>query len=358
MSITCCADPASGIMVYDRLLDMPAAARGLFDRAAGHDLFDSEAWYDTVLTAAMPPDAAPRFVLCHAGATAVVLVPMQSQRHGHALSSLTTLYTCRYQPLCDAAADTMALRAAFTAFARYCRQWATVRLDALDSNAPWIAALHDGAAAAGLSVRRFDHFGNWHERVAGQGWADYLASRPGSLRETIRRRTTRAARSGARFELVTGGTALEPGIGAYQSVYARSWKPDEPFPQFNPTLIRAMAAKGLLRLGIYWQDNHPIATQLWILDRGKAMVLKLAHDEAMKADSPGTVLTAWILRHLFETEQVADIDFGRGDDPYKRLWARERRQRIGLVLVNPRHPRGLAFLGRHALGRLRQAITR
>jgi hypothetical protein len=344
-------------VVYDRLHDVPATARVLFEQAAGHDLFDSEAWYESVLAAAMPQEAAPRFIVCHTGATAVVLMPMQSQRHGRALNSLTTLYTCRYQPLCDAAADATALRAAFTAFARYCRQWPTVRLDALDADTPWLAALQDGAVAAGLAVRQFDHFGNWHEHVAGQRWADYLAARPGSLRETIRRRTTRATRSGARFELVTGGTALESGISAYQSVYARSWKPDEPFPAFNPTLIRAMAAKGLLRLGIYWQDDHPIATQLWILDRGKAMVLKLAHDEAMKADSPGTVLTAWMLRHLFDHEQVTDIDFGRGDDPYTRLWARERRQRIGLVLANPRHPRGLAFLGRHALGRMRRAIA-
>ena len=99
-----------------------------------------------------------------------------------------------------------------------------------------------------------------------------------------------------------------------------------------------------------------MAVQFWIVEAGQATVLKLAHDEAAKADSPGTVLTALMLQHLLDQEHVGQIDFGRGDDAYKRLWASQRRQRIGVVLANPRHPRGLAFLGRHALGRARQAL--
>jgi CelD/BcsL family acetyltransferase involved in cellulose biosynthesis len=114
----------------------------------------------------------------------------------------------------------------------------------------------------------------------------------------------------------------------------------------------------MLRLGLYWHDDQPVAAQFWVVDSGRATVLKLAHDEAAKARSPGTVLTALMLRYLLDHEHVDWIDFGRGDDPYKRLWATERRQRIGVVLVNPRHPRGLAFLGRHALGQVRQALTR
>ena len=85
-------------------------------------------------------------------------------------------------------------------------------------------------------------------------------------------------------------------------------------------------------------------------------MLKLAHDEAFKAASPGTVLTALMLRRLLDEEQVPEIDFGRGDDAYKPAWAAQRRQRIGLMLANPLHPRGLAFLGRHALGRARAAL--
>ena len=63
-----------------------------------------------------------------------------------------------------------------------------------------------------------------------------------------------------------------------------------------------------------------------------------------------------MLRHLLDEEHVAEIDFGRGDDAYKQDWARERRQRIGLVLANPLRPAGLALALRHHLGRLRDRL--
>jgi CelD/BcsL family acetyltransferase involved in cellulose biosynthesis len=343
--------------VYDGLAGLPPDARALFDRAPDRDVFCGTAWFETVLACGMPPDAAPRFVVCGGTGRGVALLPMQIQANLRRLTSLTTPYTCRYQPLCDPGADAAALAAGFASFARYCRAWPTVRLDALDADAPWLPALLSGAAAAGLASRQFVHFGNWHEPVAGLDWAGYLAARPGQLRETVRRRLARATRAGGRFQLVTGGDALEPGITAYQSVYARSWKPVEPFPLFNVALMRATAERGLLRLGLYWRNDRPVAAQLWVVENAEATVLKLAHDEAAKAESPGTVLTALMLRHLLDHEHVGRIDFGRGDDPYKRLWAGQRRQRIGVVLANPRHPRGLAFLGRHALGRVRQALS-
>jgi hypothetical protein len=361
MSTTRCADASSGLAVFDALADLPPAASALFDRALDRDLFTSVAWFEIVLGYGMAAGAAPRFVVCSGAggedAGPAALLAMQVGNDGHDLASLTTPYTCRYQALCDPGADAAALTTAFAAFARYCRAWPTVRLDALDADAPWLPPLLAGAAAAGLASRQFDHFGNWHEPVDGLDWAHYLGARQGSLRETIRRRLARSRREGGRFEVVTGGDALEPGIAAYEAVYAQSWKPAEPFPMFNAALMRATAAQGLLRLGLYWRDDRPLAAQIWIVENAQATVLKLAHDEAAKADSPGTVLTALMLQRLLDQEHVGRIDFGRGDDPYKRLWASERRQRIGVVLANPRHPRGLAFLGRHALGRVRQALS-
>ena len=68
--------------------------------------------------------------------------------------------------------------------------------------------------------------------------------------------------------------------------------------------------------------------------------------------SPGTVLTALMLRHLLDNEHVARIDFGRGDDAYKQGWAAERRQRVGVLLVDPWRPAGLMALLRHVSGRV------
>ncbi len=118
-----------------------------------------------------------------------------------------------------------------------------------------------------------------------------------------------------------------------------------------------MSSLGLLRCAIWSLSATPVAVQLWVVETsGRATVLKLAHDEAFKALSPGTVLTAMTLRHLLDQEHLTEIDFGRGDDAYKEGWAAQRRQRIGLLLVDPWRLSEALQLGRHTLGRMRASI--
>jgi CelD/BcsL family acetyltransferase involved in cellulose biosynthesis len=64
-----------------------------------------------------------------------------------------------------------------------------------------------------------------------------------------------------------------------------------------------------------------------------------------------------MLRHLLDEERVTQIDFGRGDDDYKRGWATARRQMTGALLVNPWHISGAAALARHAAGRVRARLA-
>ncbi len=103
-------------------------------------------------------------------------------------------------------------------------------------------------------------------------------------------------------------------------------------------------------------EGKAIAAQFWILANGSAGLLKLAHDEAFKLLSPGTVLTALMIREFIESERVCELDFGCGDDAYKRLWASKRRQRIGILVINPRRLQGMAALGWQWLGRRRRQV--
>ena len=331
---------------------LPADTDGLFATSPG--LFHSRAWWRTVAAFGMPQHAKPCFLLARTDDTPAALFALRRPDSGGALASLTTPYTCEYTPLLAPGLSAVAQAEIFAAVARFCRGWATTRLDALPEDWPALPACLDGARAAGLSVVRFAHFGNWREDVRGLDWQGYLARRPGALRETIRRKLRRGAqRQDATFTIITRPMDLQAGIDAFEQVYARSWKDPEPFPDFNAGLMRETAEAGLLRLGIWHIGGTPVAAQLWILESGTATVLKLAHDEAFQANSPGTVLTALMLRTLLDGAQVEAIDFGRGDDAYKQGWASQRRQRIGVVLINPRRPAGLAFLARHKLGRVR-----
>jgi Acetyltransferase (GNAT) domain len=144
----------------------------------------------------------------------------------------------------------------------FCQHWSMVRLDALDPASPGLSPLLARAQRGGLVALRFDHFGNWYEPVSGLSWANYLAARAGSLRETIRRKLGRAeADTAISFELVLDSADIERAIDMFEIVYGRSWRPPEPFPRFNACVIREAASAGVLRLGILRWAGQPVAVQ-------------------------------------------------------------------------------------------------
>ena len=336
---------------------MRVVAGALPPEPAGEGFELGPAWFGAVAAAAVPEGARPLFLRAEAEGRPRVVLPLLRHADGR-LSSLTAPYTTQFRPLAAADATPAELFAAGHGFARFCRAAGPLRLDALAAEWPGLDALLAGFRTGGMLPLRFPHFGNWHLDVAGQGWEAYLAARPGALRNTVRRRLSQAAREAALdFGIVRGGAALAEGIAAYESVYARSWKQPEPFPRFAAALMRAAAEAGTLRLGLLRAAGETVAAQIWIVADGVATVHKLAHDEQARAHSPGTVLTALMIRHLLDTEHVAMLDFGRGDDPYKAGWTGRRRGRVGVLLCPPWHPAGAREIARHAAGRLRAGFA-
>ncbi len=333
---------------------LPASCDPFLQDAGQAEFFASRLWYDTLLRHAVAPGEAA--VCLQAGA---VLLPLL--RRGGRLVNLAGPYTLDWRPLVAPGADAAALHRAGRMLATWLRLRPPLLLDAIDPALPALAPWLAGLRAGGVLPLRFDHVLNWHEAFPAEfGWSAYLAARPPELRTTIRRRTARCLREMDFACLDAAGPALEAGIAAYEAVRAASWKPAEPFPAFDGALMRAAAAAGLLRLGLLTRrsDGAPVAAQYWVLDRGgrRAAVLKLSHVEAEKQASPGTALTALMIERLLDRDGVRALDFGRGDDPYKRLWVGTPRRRIGLVLASPLHPAGLAAMARQAAGAVRRRL--
>lgn len=319
--------------------DLPTQANALF----GGDFFSTLCWYQCVVDSALPPGAQAECLCVEQDGTLAAVLPMQS--NAGRLSGLTTPYTVLWRmllaPGCDVAATGRAI-------ADFCRG-RPVRLDALDEAAPEWRHFSTGLRAARIFPLPFAHFGNWRFPGADRGWEAYLAGRPGNLREAIRRRTKHLISAGAAFKLIDSPSGLDEGIAAYETVYAKSWKTPEPFPHFNPSLMRACAPENQLRLGILSLDGQILAAQFWIVHHGTATVLKLAHDAATDRWSPGTVLTGWMIQHLITQDRPHTLDFGRGDDAYKQLWTSHRQQRSGLILAGLTHPAGAYEIAKHAV---------
>jgi hypothetical protein len=337
------------LSVYPSIEQLPPDASALF----ATDLFASRLWFETFQAGALSPGAQPRFFVLNDGPRPVALMPCEALGNEKgvgdpSVAGLTNFYSCDYRPLIAAGADVNATAFALgRALSAYLSQEAVVRFDSLDSTLPSLAPFLDGLSRPGRALLRYAHFGRWSENVAGISFEAYLAKRDGALREVIRRKGARLRRAEASFEIVPGNE-IDRGIADYEAVYAKSWKEAEPFPAFQPLLMRKLAEVGWLRLALCHVNGKPVAAQLWVVTNGRATVLKLAHDTEFDSFSAGTVLTAFAIRTLIERDRIAALDFGRGDDGYKRAWTTHRTAHIGVLWTSIR--RRPAMVLRHEIG--------
>lgn len=197
--------------------------------------------------------------------------------------------------------------------------------------------LHQAFADTGWVVRRAPDSINWVITLARPDWESYWNARPSRLRNTLRRKAKHVATTiHARFDAAAWQ--------AYLDIYAESWKGAEGSPDFLRALAEQEGAAGTLRLGIATVNGEAAAAQLWLVENGRATIHKLAYRERFRAEGAGTVLSAAMFRHAIEVDSVTLIDFGRGDDPYKREWVDVPRPLDALRLWNPSTPAGLSAL--------------
>jgi hypothetical protein len=333
--------------------EMPYQADPLL-AAPEQDLFASRLWYDLTLRHALPPGG--QAWLAFVGPIGTMAVPLLDV-NGR-LESLSTPYTVTWRPLVAAWAGPVAMEAAAAELGMLLRHRPPILLKAIEADNPVLTPLCAGLRSVGLSVKRYAHFGNWYEPLpAGCVWDDYVATREQPLRGLLQSMGA-GGESGKRFDLLHApGAALEAGIADYEALRARVRKSPEPAPGFPGALMRATAAKGLLRLGVLRarDDGRPLAAQYWLLSGGWAVMVNAVCDTAAPGALACTGLTARMVASLIG-EGVSGIDLGRGDDAFKRFWARERRQRIGLLVADPLNVAGMVALARHAAGRGRRRL--
>lgn len=196
-------------------------------------------------------------------------------------------------------------------------------------------------AKAGWSTSAAPATGNWVAHTAGLRFEDYWARRPGKLRSTAQRKAKAAG-----LDIMIHDRFCPAAWADYEAVYRASWKPAEGSFRFLRALAEQEGAAGALRLGIARRHGRPVAVQLWTVEGGEATIHKLAYAEDVKALSPGTILGMAMFRHAIDEDRVRLIDYGTGDDGYKRDWMDERRQLWRVTAYNPRSIRGIAAVAR------------
>jgi len=270
--------------------------------------------------------ARPEIALARDGEEAVAL-PLT--RIGHHLHSLTNWYSFTWAELATSRPDRERLLAHL---ARHLPSRAScVVLDKVPDEDGAASRLQDAFRSAGWFVVRERSDTNHILDVGGRTFAEYLEQRPGPLRSTLKRK-------GRKVDVEVIDRFQSDAWQSYEDVYEESWKPDEG----DRTLLRRFAEEegkaGRLRLGLARHGATVVAAQFWTVEDRTAWIHKLAHRESARPLSAGTTLTAALFEHVIDRDEVTRIDFGTGDDGYKRDWMEQVRPRYRLTCWRPARP--------------------
>lgn len=323
------------IALFETMEAVARDAAGALDRAAQPSLFSRLAWFRLLRDHCPPPGRLLAVRAREGERSAWLFLAVQ----GRTARAYAAWYSLRFDAIGNRGADVM------TSLAAALRERGIARVELAPVLDP--APLCDAFRRAGWLVSARPRTGNWRIATDGMDFDAYWAARPAQLRNTAKRR---AKAAGLDIEIYDRFDAKA--WADYESVYRQSWKPEEGSFPFLRALALQEGAAGTLRLGVARKDGRPVAVQLWLVENGEAVIHKLAYAEGARAMSPGTLLGMAMFRRALDMDRVRVIDYGTGDDGYKKDWMAERRQLWQVEALNPRTLRGLAGAARAAASAL------
>jgi CelD/BcsL family acetyltransferase involved in cellulose biosynthesis len=317
--------------IFRNLADAKGSAAGL-EREAQPSLFDRFDWFARTMEHCAP---APNPLIARAradGSDAWLFLADDGNGKAYALASW---YSLKFGPIFTGTPEDKTAAALLTAIARRIgRRLDSIRLAPMtQANADLVARAFRRAR---WSATATETSCNWTIDVTDQSFADYWAARPGELRSTVKRKGAKAA-----LDITILDHFDEDAWTDYEAIYADSWKPEEGSNQFLRAMAEDEGVAGNLRLGIGRMDGHPVAAQLWTVENGVAIIHKLAHRDSAAEFSPGSLMSAAMFERAIEVDKVRLIDFGTGDDRYKRDWMDTRAPLFTLTLFNKRTSAGI-----------------
>ncbi len=266
---------------------------------------------------------------------------------GNTLSGFSNFQTCQFSPLlkCPSGEEPIVMEKLALALCQEEPHWDILDFNALDSKANWLEGFIQGFQKGNMFVVPYSHFGNWYEKTSGWSFQDYVNSRSPSIKKTFKnyaRKGRKLEKLGeVRFKIFSEFEEIEQGIQDYESICKNSWKEPDFYPNFTSGFFQSGSSHGVLRMGILYLKDKPIAAEVGLLTQTGVTMVKTAYDNQWKDYSVGALVMMRMIEYLLDVELVEEIDFGRDDNVYKKLWVSQRRERMGIVAFRPSRWPGL-----------------
>jgi len=313
---------------------LPESANNLFEEAEQESIFFSRLWFENLIEHGLDEGQTLLLATVSEGDQLLALLPLSQQGSKHGFP-LKHLYTSLYTLLITQERQPQILTCLIQGLREHSIH--SLQLDPVTEDDHNLQKLQQVMKTSGYSCHRHFRFYNWIHRTQGDSFADYMASRPTRVRNTIARKQRKLEREQEHSIRLFTENDIEQGLADYHTVYMASWKANEVFEPFVEGLATRLAQSGGLRLAVLYINHQPAAAQFWFVVHGKASIFKLAYDEKWKHYSPGSILIAYLMKQVIDVDRIEEIDFLTGNDAYKQEWMSERRQRWRLSCID-NHP--------------------
>ncbi|MFO7603055.1 MAG: GNAT family N-acetyltransferase [Gammaproteobacteria bacterium] len=326
----------------------------LFEQAEKDSIFLSRPWFESLTATALDDDHTMVLACVVTGNKVQAILPLLicSGNVGYALKHR---YTPVYSLLLAHDGQPQVLACLGQGLSQLPRSG--FLLEPVADNDSNLDGLQRVLETAGYSCERIFRHYNWIYRLQAPSYENYMAERPAQLRNTLARKKRKLEREhGYTLRLFTGDEVPQA-MSDYYAVYTASWKANEQYADFLDDMVKRFSTAGWSRLGVLYIRGQAAAAQLWFVCHGKASIFRLAYDEAWKRYSPGSILTAFLMEHVIDNEQVTEVDFLTGNDAYKQDWMSDRRARYVLSCVKSARPAGRYKLFMQSLKRILKQLS-
>jgi CelD/BcsL family acetyltransferase involved in cellulose biosynthesis len=153
------------------------------------------------------------------------------------------------------------------------------------------------------------------------------------------------------------GESLDAGFDRLLELHARRWAGRESEIQgllaepdrsaFLLDAVRALDGRGWVRLLTLSADGRPVAAELDFAYRRRMFMFKGAFDPAFGSFAPGQLLFHRMIEDALASG-VEIVDWGRGDELYKRQWANGERNQVTITVTRSGLPGRLDAQRLHA----------
>ena len=339
-----------GITRYDSLDDLPNSARMLLEEEGQRRFFNGLSWYKVFCRTCLDQGQQPAFY--HLTSSDLdggqVILPLVTPlgRSGCKVSdrqlgpnsgmSMTNYQSVHYGPITNQSGE--ALTRSLEQLARHLKAegFRVLDFNHLDVAIPASTSMRPAFKRAGFTVHDYVDEPIVLEDIDGRNYETFMKDRSSKLRRNVGRLRRKLEQAGeVRFVMEAGGPNLAQAITDYEAVQKASWKDGETYRDHVPALIEAAADAGLLRLGLLYLNDRPVATDLTIISDGNVIGKKGHFDEEMRKHNVGDILTSYMFEHLIDTDRAKSIDFGKSAAPYKLKWVSQQRPMHGFVAFDP-----------------------